>query len=564
MIPQEALARVELMPALPRPYSMKDWRAHARAYDAFVFDLDARGDFLPLAWLDRTRRNIDHDMLGLYSYVGNRRQGSGDRHEGINVIATVLGSSLCGVPTRPAGGTDRVLMCDGYFNRANGQEVFLNVTDGRTGGSFWYELYPHVLAASLGHCHPGADALHRDLLRSAERWRDACFSLRGPDGVPDFNWTAFDLAAMKPVFNGRWREPDAAAGVAWLLYEAWVKSGSRPFLEASQAALAFLERFGKNPLYEVLLPWGALAAARMDAEQGTSHDVGRLLAWCFDGDSVCRPGWGIIADRWGDLDCHGLVGSLIDWGQYVVPADPSRMEENIRERGGYAFAMNTFAFAAPLVPLARYDPRWARAIGRWMLNAANAARLFYPDAHDEFHQSCSFWTGDPGHLIAYEGLRREWDGRRPYAAGDPIRFSWGAIDLGLYGSSHVGIFGAIAAPTDVEGILALDCLATDFQRGPACPTVLLYNPHAEEKTATVTPQLPRSGTGFRVYDAVAQRFLESRGLPPFRLSVPADAAALAVFVPAEAAVTARDGRLYAGDAVIDWRLRLEDSGRRME
>jgi hypothetical protein len=31
MIVQERLSRVELMPALPRPYVMKDWRAHARA-----------------------------------------------------------------------------------------------------------------------------------------------------------------------------------------------------------------------------------------------------------------------------------------------------------------------------------------------------------------------------------------------------------------------------------------------------------------------------------------------------------------------------------------------------
>jgi hypothetical protein len=82
---------------------------------------------------------LNRDMIGLYSYVGNRRQGTGDHHEGINVIATVLGSSLCGVDVRAGGGYDRVRMCEGYFNGANGQDVFLNVTDGRTGGSFWYE-----------------------------------------------------------------------------------------------------------------------------------------------------------------------------------------------------------------------------------------------------------------------------------------------------------------------------------------------------------------------------------------------------------------------------------------
>jgi hypothetical protein len=553
MIAQRTIDRVERMPALPSPYAMKDWRQHTRDYDAFVFDLDARGDFLPLAWRDRSRRNADRDMLGLYSYVGSRRQGREEHHEGINVIGTVLGSSLCDVDVRGAAGGDRAAMCGGYFNRANGQDVFLNSTNGRTGGSFWYELYPHLLATGLHHCHPDAGTLCADLMRSADRWCDAAESLRGPGGIPDFAWTSYDLAAMKPVFNGKWREPDAAAAVAWLLHQAWVMGGSARHLEAASGALAFLERFGKNPLYEVLMPFGAAAAARMDAERGMSHDVGRLLAWCFDGDSVCRQGWGIIADRWGEYDCHGLVGSLIDWGQYVVPHDASRMEENIRERGGYAFTMNTFAFASPLVPLVRYDPRYARAIGKWMLNAANAARLFYPDAHDAFHQSCSFWTADPKHLVAYEGLRREWDGRKPYATGDPIRFSWGAIDLGLYGSSHVGIFGGIVATTDVEGILALDCLATDFHHGPACPTRLIYNPHPEEKRVSVAPALPAARAGWKVYDAVAQRFLDAAGRgPSFTIPVPPDSAALAVFVPAEATVAVRNGRRYAGDAVIDW------------
>ena len=45
---------------------------------------------------------------------------------------------------------------------------------------------------------------------------------------------------------------------------------------------------------------------------------------------------------------------------------------------GYAFAMNTFQWAGALTPVARYDTRYAHDIGKWMLNLANAARLFYP------------------------------------------------------------------------------------------------------------------------------------------------------------------------------------------
>lgn len=38
--------------------------------------------------------------------------------------------------------------------------------------------------------------------------------------------------------------------------------------------------------------------------------------------------------------------------------------------------MNSIKMAWPLVPLVKYQPQYARAIGKWMLNNANACRLF--------------------------------------------------------------------------------------------------------------------------------------------------------------------------------------------
>ena len=71
----------------------------------------------------------------------------------------------------------------------------------------------------------------------------------------------------------------------------------------------------------MLLPFGTLIAARLNAEHQRDYDVDRFLNWCF-GISDCRGGWGVTIGRWGDYDCDGLVGS-------------------IDNRGGYAFAMNT-------------------------------------------------------------------------------------------------------------------------------------------------------------------------------------------------------------------------------
>ncbi len=81
-----------------------------------------------------------------------------------------------------------------------------------------------------------------------------------------------------------------------------------------------------------------------------------------------------------------------------------------------------------------------------MLNAANNARLFYGDTLPDGHQSSAFWKDDAG-VIAYEGLRKEWKGKSPYATGDPIRLGWGPTDLALYGASYVGFFGGIVRKT---------------------------------------------------------------------------------------------------------------------
>ena len=44
------------MPNLPEPFKPTDWRAKARDFDKLVFDFQARGRYLPLVWLDNSRR----------------------------------------------------------------------------------------------------------------------------------------------------------------------------------------------------------------------------------------------------------------------------------------------------------------------------------------------------------------------------------------------------------------------------------------------------------------------------------------------------------------------------
>jgi hypothetical protein len=96
-VPQQlAIPRVELMPNLPQPFRMKDWRATAIAYDKLVFDFNAKGEFLPLVWWDDSRVNIGRATFGLPSYVGSPN-ATGANHEGITCMSAVLGATIAGI-----------------------------------------------------------------------------------------------------------------------------------------------------------------------------------------------------------------------------------------------------------------------------------------------------------------------------------------------------------------------------------------------------------------------------------------------------------------------------------
>ena len=527
---QRDIAAVELMPNLPEPFEMLDWRGKARAYDRFVFDFHARGEFLPLVWLDDSHINIDRPAFGLPSYVGAPDQGAGKRNsqEGITCMGAVLGATLAGID-KSRQEHDYVAMCEAWFNTKNGRNLVLNRQDDGTGGSFWYELFPHILFYGLADRYPDKPRPGEIMKLTAERWCQACLDLTDAGETPDFNHTSFNFQTRKAADNGRWREPDAAAAVAWLEYAAWMKFHDERHLAAAESCVKFLQGEKANPYYEILLPFGALTAARMNAELGREYDADRLLDWCF-GISDTRGGWGVTTGNWGGYDCAGLSGS-------------------IDNRGGYAFAMNTFVQAGALVPVARYDPRHARAIGKWMLNLANSARLFYPGALPDGHETSAFWQGDPQHVIAYEGLRQDWQGKSPCATGDPVAMNWGPkTDLGLYGSSFVGFLGAIIRPTNDPRILQLDCLATDFFHDKAFPTFLYYNPYPQERRVAIDV----GETPVRLYDAVSKKFLGGELRGETNITLPADGAALIVLTPANGSVRREGRRLWANDIVVDY------------
>ena len=469
---QAMIDRVRFLPDAPQPYILRDWDAKARDATSIFFDLDRKGPYLPLVWLTH-----DKTMFGMPSYVGNE-EARGKPGEGICQLGALLGSSAAKLDTR-LGSSHWLSMSSQFFNPKEG--LVLNNVGAGTDSSFWYVLLPSLDYVQLSLLHPNW-AQGRSISRTiADTWA------RGIDELGDnFDHTAYNFRTKKPLDNKLWVEPDAAAGVAYLELCEALRSGGSKYLHASEKALHSLENRATNPTYEVLTPYGALTAAYLNAEKGQNWDVARFTNWCFEPTAPQRAGWGMVVGKWGGLDVGGLMGSVTDGG-------------------GYAFAMNTYLDAANIAPIARYDSRFSRDVAKWVLNVANSSRLFYGDSVDSAHQSSSGWKGDPGHGLAYEGVRRLWNGKSPYVTGDAVRGNGAKTDIGLYGSGYVGLLAALVHPTNVPMILRIDLRATDFLPVKAYPTDLYWNPYSESKVVRV--QIGRKPV--RLYDAVRSRFLSS-------------------------------------------------------
>ncbi|HEX4054270.1 MAG TPA: hypothetical protein VHX86_08395 [Tepidisphaeraceae bacterium] len=535
------IRQVQLMPDLPSPCIIRDWRQVAASQDQLLFNLHAPGQYMPVLRFVRDDRGKVIGF-GLPDYVGDIRRPADGSGNGVVDLGAVWGATLVGID-KSLGSYDYVKMCRAYFDaRPKYRMIGNGIGHADPGETFWYTLFPNIVFACIAQRYPGETAISGMAFQSAVSWTRAVAALADPakDDAADFDHTGFDFKTMRGVDNGKWKEPDAGAGVAWIEYAAYSRWHDPAFLVAADRCMRYLDQRPAelDPWYEVLMPFGALAAVRMNAELGRHYDTDKMINWCFD-RSAARPDWKVNTDRWDDADTAGLVG-----GTDGPPRFPGV--------GGYGFAMNTFCWPWPLAPIARYDPRYAHDIGKWMLNVASAARLYYANAHPRDGQTCPDWNGDPEHVIAYEGLKFRWDDpNQPLlATGDAIHEHWGPkTDFGLYGSVFVGVYGAIIAPTDDPQILRLDLLATDSCHPQAYPSYLYYNPHTVERTITLdVGAAPRD-----IYDAVSGRFLTHNATGRTPLKIGSGGALVVVLTPAGGTLTRDGGKTFVNGVVIDYR-----------
>ena len=374
--------------------------------------------------------------------------------------------------------------------------------------SFWYDLYPTILYSQIAALYPKETSIQKNMMDVSNSWLEALAVLDNNWEHQGFSFKNMSVVGMDHV------EPDAVIGVAYLAYMAYVKTGDPKYLDAAMKCMTQAKRFDYNPLYEVVGSYGPYIAARMNAETGSSYPISKFMNWVFAPSSDTRSGWGTVTGTWGDYDANGLLGSTTD-------------------SGGYAFAMNTFVTAGQVAPVARYAPEYSRSIGKYLLQVANNANLYYPDGLPaNMQNNYALAEEDDFNYIAYEGVRNKGE-TQPYGTGDAPDY------FGIYSSTPVGLFSSIVKKTNVPEILQIDLLKTDFSHSEAYPTYLYYNPLAESKSVIIEIGRVKKD----LYDAVTKSFIATGVSGSASFTLGADQAAQIVVVPSKGRLTRLDNKI---------------------
>ena len=523
--------RVQQMPNLPSPYLMRDWKTVAIQYDEFVFSTSKTGQFLPLIHLKPNGINYPSlQPILLDSYVGAATAGS--QAEAINIMPAIVGATLNGIDKSNQSGTNWVIKAKDFFNKANNQNVYLNGYSTTSGNDWWYDVMPNVYFYQLYSQYPTQIDFQDQFAIIADRWLESVHAMGGsttPWAIPQMNHRAWNLSSMTPNDDGV-KEPESAGTIAWLLYQAYKKTSEKKYLDGAQMAMGFLNSLSANPSYELQLPYGTFIAAKMNAELGTTYDVEKMLNWVFDKGPLRN--WGTIVGTWSGSDVSGLIGEANDAGD------------------DYAFVMNGFQQAAALVPLAKYDKRFAKVIAKWTLNVANASRFFYSQYLPQTSQDNFAWSSanDPQSVIAYESLLEDRGGKKLYATGDAMDGGWAQTNLSLYSSSSVGYLAAVVQPSDVDGILLLDINKTDFFGQNIFPSYLIYNPYGIDKSIT----LPLGPATYDIYDAISETVIKTGATGNILLNTKAGEVMMLVYLPQGSTPVEKNEKLLVENTIVDY------------
>ena len=549
--PQLDIGNIPLMPRVPATYSLLNFSERATAFVDYILS-PASAALGTLEIYTASSPSVSGKaVFDTATYVGNP-----PKREAFPPIETLLTAALLGrndldTDCAPDAGIDdcvaTALQYLGTDSVINHWIVSLGAGPSvATGGQLWDFIYAGILVASLASVYPdyGGGALGASAVANALAWHGALEGMGGRGGpaprLPDFNVSGFNFTPPgTPITEPAiYLQPSSAAGTAWLAMaaRAWQahRNASAPplpaLLEAEEWSLAYLDGL-QHGFFENLLGYGALAAARANAERGARYDVGRMLGLAFqDGSENPKHGWGVFTGAWGAWDVAGTVGFVSAW-------DPS---QPYGAGGNESYFGDGLWLAAAAAPIARYNASLARSLARWLVNLCSASRLFYPDQLPSGNQTD--WgdprnSGAPVPPFPYEALRAcdyvpalgactgpaspfgTGDYGCPWPSGPGQRAHCGpwsntsCTNLAGYTGASVGIAAALCAPAGLPSVQQADLLATDYFHEPAYPTSLVYNPlltQVEARIAVPGCSLVHWAASARRHGAVSRSHVASQ------------------------------------------------------
>lgn len=212
------------MPNLPPGYELMDWKQVATDYDNLVFDTNKTGQYMPFTTISN-QPGVNYPEINnirMQTFVG---QKCTERAEGINILPAVIGATLVGVDKTNHLGTNWVVKLKDFYNKKNGQDIYLNGYSDTTGKDWWYDVMPNIYFYQLYTLYPDADPdFRRQVVSIADIHLDELFKLGAktdPWTPPYMNHRAFNLATGQP-YSESVPEPETAGSIAWILYQAYL------------------------------------------------------------------------------------------------------------------------------------------------------------------------------------------------------------------------------------------------------------------------------------------------------------------------------------------------------
>jgi len=551
--PQTGIGILSDYPAIPQNFGITDYRSIAHYFDAIAFNRNPSPLLRPtgIVLVGNATNPLVNALFNIESFQLKPFVLSTDVDpigQAVASFPALVSSSLIGrdmsatLVNGERNARNLVRMIKRNFHGSAG--IFGNYPDGYDGlgNSFWYDLMPNIYAMQINSLYPPSlaengsfggeislDSLNYQMVDLMYLMSNHLRTVAGGTADrPNFNVKAVKVLKRSPlqfnvIMNDPYPEPDAAAGMAILGVMAYDRWGKSQHLLLAQWGLNFLDTYSGNPYYEHLLPYGALAAARMNSEYDYDYKLDKALQNCFSVSNV-RQDHGTLSSS----PKAGVGGGL--WGGYPVDGLWGPRGVNSGYYKGMGHYKNTILQAVTLAPIARYNTSYAKALGRYLLNVASNSKIFFPHflPQSTFYQDAPTFNYVYSHDVSlrysvpYESIRHEHvDANNvkhiPYAKGDAVQYGYAQTDLSYYSGSETGYLGSIISKTQDPYIYMWDLLKTDFNHPKAFPTYLVYNPSNSNRSVVIDMDRIRVEYGaqfninyiYHLYDAVSDTWVGS-------------------------------------------------------